>query len=75
MVKKEATATKPRKKYQKRGMTAKEREELLIQNFVGLQHAMTNLSIKFEALTDTMVTLLNVFEQAARNFDGASPNT
>jgi len=49
-------------------MTAKEREELLIENFVGLQHAMTNLSIKFGSLSDNIVKLLNVFEEAARGF-------
>ena len=49
-------------------MTAREREELLIENFVGLQHAMTNLSIKFGSLSDNIVKLLNVFEEAARSF-------
>jgi hypothetical protein len=49
-------------------MTAKEREELLIENFVGLQHAMTNMSIKFGALSDNISQLLRVFEEAAKNF-------
>ncbi|MFH0711530.1 MAG: hypothetical protein V1889_00195 [archaeon] len=49
-------------------MTAKEREELLVENFVGLQHAMTNLSIKFGALSDNITRLLNVFEEAAKGF-------
>ena len=47
-------------------MSAKEREELLIKNFVGLQSVMTNLSIKFEALTNQMTNLLRVFEESAR---------
>jgi len=49
-------------------MTAKEREELLIENFVGLQHAMTNLSIKFGSLSDNISELLRVFETAAKAF-------
>ena len=32
-------------------MSAAQREEILIENFVGLQHAMTNLSIKFGMLS------------------------
>jgi hypothetical protein len=49
-------------------MTAREREELLIENFVGLQHAMTNMSIKFGALSDNISKLLQVFEESAKNF-------
>jgi len=49
-------------------MTAKERDELLIENFVGLQHAMTNMSIKFGMLSDNMSKLLSVFEEAAKGF-------
>lgn len=52
----------------KKRMTARERDELLIENFVGLQHAMTNLSIKFGSLSDNIVKLLNVFEEAAKGF-------
>ena len=56
------------KKPKEKKMTAREREELLIENFVGLQHAMTNLSIKFGSLSDNMTRLLQVFEEAAKNF-------
>ena len=49
-------------------MTAREREELLVENFVGVQHAMTNLSIKFGVLSDNITRLLQVFEEAARSF-------
>jgi hypothetical protein len=49
-------------------MTAREREELLVENFVGVQHAMTNLSIKFGILSDNISKLLQVFEEAARGF-------
>lgn len=54
-------------------MTAAEREEMLIENFVGLQHAMTNLSIKFGSLSDNISNLLMVFEEAARNFAEGGP--
>jgi hypothetical protein len=56
------------KKPKEKKMTAKQREELLIENFVGLQHAMTNMSIKFGALSDNISKLLQVFEEAAKNF-------
>jgi hypothetical protein len=59
---KKKKAPKPKK------MSAREREELLIENFVGLQHAMTNMSIKFGALSDNISKLLQVFEEAAKNF-------
>ena len=58
--------TKARPKEKK--MTAKEREELLIENFVGLQYAMTNMSVKFGMLSENISKLLQVFEEAARNF-------
>ena len=48
-------------------MTSKQREELLIENFVGLQKVMTNLSIKFESLSDQISKLLRIYEMAARN--------
>jgi len=51
-------------------MTAREREELMIENFVGLQHAMTNMSIKFGGLSDNISKLLQVFEESAKNFVG-----
>ena len=61
---KDVVAKKPKEKK----MTAREREELLIENFVGLQHAMTNMSIKFGSLSDNISKLLQVFEEAAKNF-------
>jgi len=56
-------------------MSAREREELLIENFVGLQHAMTNMSIKFGGLSDNISKLLQVFEESAKNFvSGGRPD-
>jgi len=49
-------------------MSAKEREEVLIENFVGLQKAMTNLSVKFEDLSENIAKLLNVLELSAKSF-------
>jgi hypothetical protein len=58
----------PRRKHSgEKRMSASEREELLIENFVGIQHAMTNLSIKFGTLSDNISKLLTVFESAAKN--------
>ncbi len=55
------------KKPKKKRMTARERDDLLIENFVGLQHAMTNMSIKFGSLSENIVNLLRVFEESAKN--------
>ena len=70
-----------KKKYKKRDssdkkkMTAREREEMLIENFVGLQQAMTNLSVRFANLSDNITKLLQVFEEAAKNFmEGSKPD-
>jgi len=49
-------------------MSSKEMQEILIENFVGLQRAMTNLSIKFESLSDQISRLLQIFEISARSF-------
>lgn len=59
--------------YNKSKMTAKEREELLIENFVGLQKAMTHLSIKFEGLSENISRLLEVFELSAKTQLEKSP--
>jgi len=48
-------------------MSLKQRDDLLIENFVGLQKAMTNLSMKFESLSDQLSQLLKVFELSAKN--------
>lgn len=51
----------------KKRMTAREREELLIENFVGLQRVMVNFSSKFEQLSDNIERLLEIFELSAKN--------
>jgi len=62
------TVAKKRNSDGAKKMTAREREELLIENFVGLQHAMTNMSIKFGMLSENISKLLQVFEESAKNF-------
>jgi hypothetical protein len=62
--------SKSKKLVTKKKMTASEREELLIENFVGLQKAMTNLSIRFENLSSQIVKLLQVFEESAKSLLG-----
>jgi len=52
----------------KKKMSARDREELLIENFIGLQRAMTHLSVKFENLSDSISKLLNVFELSAKDY-------
>ena len=51
-----------------RGLTKSQKEELLIENFVGLQKAMTHLSMKFEKLSDNLSKLLEVLEMSAKNY-------
>ena len=65
MVAKKSTS---KKKTRAKSDSTKERDEMLIENFVGLQHAMTNLSIKFGILSDNISNLLKVFEEAAKNY-------
>jgi len=43
-------------------------QKLLLENFTGLQKAMTNLAIKFESLSSQISNLLEVFELSAKNF-------
>ena len=49
-------------------MTKAQKEDLLIENFVGLQKAMTHMSMKFENLSDNLSKLLEVLELSARNY-------
>lgn len=43
-------------------------EEILIENFVNLQKALTNLVIKFDSLSEQISKLLQVFEISAKSF-------
>ena len=41
-------------------------EKALVENFVSLQKVLTNLSLKFDALSDQIAKLLEVFEISAK---------
>lgn len=56
------------KKGEKKGLTNRQLNEALIQNFINLQKVMTNLSIKFDSLSDQMSRLLQLFEISAKTF-------
>jgi hypothetical protein len=56
-------------------LSQKDMQEMLIENFVGLQKAMTNLSIKFESLSEQLRRLLEVFELSAKNFVSNAPES
>ncbi len=42
-------------------------EEILIENFVSLQKVLTNLSIKFDSLSNQISKLLQLFEISAKD--------
>ena len=42
-------------------------DKALIENFVGLQKVMTNLTVKFDGLSDKISKLLDVFEISAKS--------
>lgn len=60
--------TKKRVAKRKKTLSSKKIEELLVENFVGLQKAMTNLSVKFEMLADNISKLLEVLELSAKSY-------
>ncbi len=45
-----------------------ELDKMLIENFVNLQKVLTNLSIKFDSLSEKMSKLLQLFEISAKSF-------
>lgn len=51
-----------------RKFTKAELEKQLIDNFINLQRVLTNLSIKFETLSDSITKLLQLFEISAKSF-------
>jgi len=52
----------------KKPMTKAELEETLLNNFVNLQGVLTNLSIKFDDLSNNLSTFLKLFEVSAKSF-------
>jgi hypothetical protein len=68
MEKEGVTGSKQLKPKKPRRLSAAEREKILIDNFIGLQKVMVNLSMKFENLSDNITKLLGVFEASARDY-------
>lgn len=62
MVKKSAAIGKPKP------LTNKEIQLALIDNFVHMQKVLTNLTIKFDNLSENMSRLLGLFEISAKTF-------
>ena len=42
--------------------------KILVENFVNLQKAITNLAVKFDSLSEQISKLLQLFEISARSF-------
>lgn len=59
---------KKRKKTSRNAPSKTQIEESLIENFVKLQSVMTNMSVKFDQLSDNITRLLELFEIAAKSF-------
>jgi hypothetical protein len=51
-----------------KALTNKEIQMALIDNFVSLQKVLTNLTVKFDNLSDNITRLLQLFEISARSF-------
>lgn len=49
-------------------LTSKEVQLMLIDNFVNLQRVLTNLTAKFDGLSDNIAKLLQLYETAAKSF-------
>ena len=64
MAKKSVKETKPNAKV----MSKAEPEQVLLNNFVNLQKVLTNLSVKFEDLSNNLSKLLQLFEISAKSF-------
>ena len=66
--KKKSHSTTKKKTSQKPSLSSKEIkvEKILIENFVSLQKVMTNLSFKFDNLTNQISKLLELFEISAK---------
>jgi hypothetical protein len=61
-------------KREKKEINNQKVQDLLIENFAGLQKAMTNMAIKFETLSTQMSNLLEIFELSAKNFVSQGQN-
>ncbi|MEK6885765.1 MAG: hypothetical protein AABX17_02255, partial [Nanoarchaeota archaeon] len=62
MAKKSGHSNKPKQ------LSNRELQFALIENFVNLQKVLTNLTIKFDGLSDNITKLLQIFEISAKSF-------
>ena len=60
--------TKKAGSIKKKSLSKSELEQALLTNFVNLQKVLTNLSLKFEELSDNISKLLQLFEISAKSF-------
>ena len=74
MVKKSDKSDKDIKSPKKKKMSRTEMDEALISNFISLQKVLTNLSTKFEDLSDKISKLLQLFEISAKSFGEKLPD-
>ena len=61
-------ATRKRSSSSSSKISKSDMDKLLIENFVTLQRVLTNLSVKFDSLTDQISKLLSLFEISAKSF-------
>jgi predicted RNase H-like nuclease (RuvC/YqgF family) len=59
-----------KKEVEKKSMTRKEMDQALLDNFVNLQKVLTNMTGKFEQLSNNLSKLLQLFELSAKSFAG-----
>ncbi len=55
-------------KTSKKSMSKTDIEQVLIDNFVNLQKVLTNLSVRFDELSNNISKLLQLFEISAKSF-------
>ncbi len=55
-------------KFKKKGPTQKQIQLAVLENFVGMQKALTNLAVKFDSLSENMNKMLQLIEISAITF-------
>ena len=59
---------KPADELKKKSVSSSEIDAALLENFVHLQKALTNIALKFDQLSSNISRLLELFELSAKNF-------
>lgn len=57
----------PKKKSKEKKATSKDKDDLLMENFITLQKVLTNLAVRVDSLTDQTSKLLSLFEISAKS--------